>query len=69
LMRLSSGAATLIWAAQPGAQYQVEYTDALGSAWQVLGVQVQVGASQATAIDPGNANKAARFYRITQSEP
>lgn len=53
---------TLTWEAVSGVSYQVEYVDALGSAWQPLGAPVPATGPTASYLDTPAGAK--RFYRV-----
>ena len=61
---VSTGQRQLIWSAEPGKTYRVEYKDDLaGAAWTSLGQVITASGATASAID-ASANGEKRFYRV-----
>lgn len=57
----------ITWASQPGGQYQVQYKESLtDSAWSNLGPWVTATGAATALVDPLQAGRNLRFYRVLQ---
>lgn len=68
IARAAAGPVTLVWAAEAGKTYHVQFTSDLSAAWADLAIPVVVQGTQATAVDPNPAGQPRRFYRALKTD-